>query len=358
MKRRLILLVLVAIALLTTVLYLWRAPLSVLLVPRFAQERFATQPLQELPDGLHVGLCGAGSPFPDPQRSAPCTLVVAGKRLLVFDAGITAAPNISRMGFDPGQIEALFLTHFHSDHIGGLGELLLQRWGTGSHTQPLPVYGPIGVKAVVEGFMSAYRQDQAYRIAHHGPQVMPPSGFGGQARTFAAVGPERRVVLIDEPDLQIVAFSVEHSPVEPSVGYRIRYKDRTLVISGDTRKSTAVQREAAGVDLLLHEALSPELTAQLGLAAAGAGRSNLAKIFADIPDYHTSPEQAAEIARDADVAYLVFNHIAPPLPIPGLRQAFLGQAETIYSGRVRVGIDGDFFSLPVASKAIKQTNRL
>ncbi|MBH2031829.1 MAG: MBL fold metallo-hydrolase [Pseudomonadales bacterium] len=358
MNRRLLSLALVVVALAAAGLYHWRAPLSVLLVPRFAQERFAAQPLQALADGLHVGLCGAGSPFPDPQRSAPCTLVIAGTRLLVFDAGITAAPTITRMGFDPGQIEALFLTHFHSDHIGGLGEVMLQRWGTGSHTEPLPVYGPIGVKSVVDGFMQAYRQDHLYRIAHHGPQVMPPSGFGAQARTFAAVGPERRVVLIDEPDLQVVAFSVEHSPVEPAVGYRIRYKDRSLVISGDTRKSAAVQREAAGVDLLLHEALSPELTALLGRAAAAAGRNNLVKIFADIPDYHTTPEQAAEIARDAGVGYLLLNHIAPPLPIPGLQQAFLGQAETIYAGGVRVGIDGDFISLPTASKAIQQSNLL
>lgn len=358
MNRRLLLVALAVSALVVAALYHWRAPLSVQLLPRFAQDRFAAQPLEELMDGLHVGLCGAGSPFPDPQRSPPCTLLVAGKRLFVFDAGITAATNISRMGFDPGQIEALFLTHFHSDHIGGLGELLLQRWGAGSHTQPLPVYGPKGVEEVLEGFMSAYRQDQTYRVAHHGPQVMPPSGFGGQAKSFEAVGPESRVVIIDEPDLQVVAFSVEHSPVEPSVGYRIRYKDRSLVISGDTRKSAAVQREAEGVDLLLHAALSPALVAQLERAADDAGRSNLVKIFADIPHYHTSPEQAAEIARDAGVGFLLFNHIVPPLPFPGLEQAFIGYSEAIYDGDMRVGIDGDFISLPAASKAIKQSNLL
>jgi ribonuclease Z len=358
MSRRLLSLTLLVAVLVAALFYHWRGPLSMLLVPRFAQQHFAEQPLQSLADGLHVGLCGAGSPFPDPQRGAPCTLVVAGKRLLVFDAGISAAPNLSRMGFDAGQIEAVFLTHFHSDHIGGLGELMLQRWGMGSHTEPLPVYGPLGVQSVVDGFNQAYRLDHTYRIAHHGPQVMPPSGSGAQAKTFTAGGAEGRVVLIDEPDLQVVAFTVAHAPVEPAVGYRIRYKDRSLVISGDTRKSAAVQREAAGVDVLLHEALSPQLMAMLGRAASEAGRTNLAQILADIPDYHSSPEQAAEIARDAGVAYLVLNHIAPPLPVPGLAQAFLGQAERIYAGPVRVGQDGDFISLPAGSTAIHTSNRL
>ncbi len=82
----------------------------------------------ELPDGLHVGICGAGSPFPDDRRAGPCTTVVAGKRLFVFDAGSGSPRNIGKLGFVHRRIEAIFLTHFHSDHVDGLGELMLQRW--------------------------------------------------------------------------------------------------------------------------------------------------------------------------------------------------------------------------------------
>ena len=101
-----------------------RAPITVALMTRQVNAMTAAaDPLAALPDGLHVGLCGAGSPFPDDQRSGPCTAVVAGRRLFIFDSGSGAGRNIARMRLNAGQIEALFLTHYHSDHIDGLGPL-------------------------------------------------------------------------------------------------------------------------------------------------------------------------------------------------------------------------------------------
>jgi ribonuclease Z len=352
--------VLLSASLLITVLavaaYAFRAPLAVALVKRVAARQLGVDALAELPDGLHVGLCGAGSPFPDEKRSGPCTLVVAGKRLFVFDAGAGSARNIARMGFNHGRIEAIFLTHFHSDHIDGLGELMLQRWVSVSNTAPVPVHGPAGVEAVVAGLTQAYAQDQHYRVAHHGETAMPSSGTGGKALPFATE-PLGRVVLLKDGDLEIAAFSVDHAPVHPAVGYRISYKGRSVVLSGDTKLSSAVQREAMGVDLLVHEALSTPLMAMLGEAAAQAQRPNLKKLFADIVDYHSSPEQAAQTARAANVGYLLLNHIAPPLPMPGLEKAFLGESEALYGGPIQVGADGDFVSLPVGSKQIKASRR-
>jgi len=354
--RRTLFAVLVAVALAGGLAYVFRAPLSVALVKRVAADRLAADALGGLPDGLHVGLCGAGSPFPDDKRAGPCTLVVAGSRLFVFDAGNASTRNIGRMGFDHGRIEAIFLTHFHSDHIDGLGELMLQRWVAGANAEPVPVLGPAGVEKVVAGIMQAYAQDQGYRVAHHGERTVPAGGFGGAARPFAP-GPDGRAVLLKDADLEIVAFVVDHAPVDPSVGYRIRYKGRSVVLSGDTKKSAAVQREAKGADLLVHEALSAPLVGILNEAAVRAGRANLQKIFADIVDYHTSPEQAAEVARDAGVRYLLLNHIAPPLPLPGLEKAFLGGAPDVYRGPIRVGSDGDFVSLPAGTTEVKASRR-
>jgi ribonuclease Z len=337
--------------------FAFRVPLSLAIAKKVAAERIALDALNELPDGLHVGLCGAGSPFPDDKRSGPCTLVVAGKRLFVVDTGSGSVRNIGKMGFQHGRISAIFLTHFHSDHIDGLGELMLQRWGSAAHTEPVPVYGPPGVETVVNSFMQAYAQDRGYRVTHHGDATVPASGFGGQPLPFT-LGPEGRVVVLKEADLVVTAFSVDHGPVHPAVGYRFDYKGRSVVISGDTKKSAAVQREASAVDLLVHEAMSTPLTSLLENGAAQAGRLNLAKIFKDIPNYHTTPEEAAETARDAKVGYLLLNHIAPPLPLPGLEKAFLGEAPRIYGGPIRVGVDGDFVSLPAGSSAIQHSRRI
>ncbi|MBK9521278.1 MAG: MBL fold metallo-hydrolase [Rhodocyclaceae bacterium] len=327
------------------------------LVTKTAAKRMKENFLADLPDGLHVGLCGAGSPLPDPKREPPCTIVVAGKRLFLIDAGSGAGRNIVKLGFNPGDIEAVFLTHFHSDHIDGLGELMLMHWGGRPTTKPLPIYGAAGVSLIVNGLNQVYSQDMTYRVAHHGIETMAPGGFGGEARVFETPIKEGRTVLLDEPDLQIVAFSVMHAPIHPAVGYRIRYKDRTMVISGDTAKSSAVQREAKGVDLLVHEALNPKLVGLLQTQADLAGNKKLAKIFGDIPNYHTPPEQVAEIARDAGVGYVLLTHVVPALPMTAMDGWFLGKSRDIFTGKLKVGADGDFVSMLPGSKEIKLVNR-
>ena len=119
----------------------------------------------ELPDGLHVLVCGAGGPLPDPDRSAPCLAVIAGEQVVLVDVGGSAARNAAGMGLQPGWVDRIFLTHFHSDHIDGLGEFMTLRWAGGGHAQPLPVVGPTGVGEVVAGFNRAYAQDAVYRTA-------------------------------------------------------------------------------------------------------------------------------------------------------------------------------------------------
>jgi ribonuclease Z len=335
-----------------------RGPITVALMSRQIDKMtMNADPLAALPDALNVGLCGAGSPFPDEKRSGPCTVVVAGRRMFLFDAGPGAALRLARMQLNAGQIEAVFLTHFHSDHIGGLGEVMLQRWIQGASRAPLPVYGPRGIEQVVQGFVLGYSLDSGYRMAHHGDKVAPPTGFGAQPHGFDTSGPGGREVLLSEPDLEIVAFTVEHGPVHPAVGYRVRYKDRSLVISGDTSKSTAVALEAKGVDLLLHEALSPQLMALLEHGFQQAGRNNLAKIMHDVLNYHTTPEEAAEIAQVAGVKALVLNHITPPLPSSSLEPVFLQHAGQIFSGQLRVGIDGDWIGLPTGVKSVEFSQR-
>jgi ribonuclease Z len=337
-------------------LYAFRGEIALVLLERTLPDTLRADPIAALPDGLHVGLCGSGAPMPSPERGGPCVGVVAGQRLVVIDAGGGAARTLARMGFAPSRVERVLLTHFHSDHIDGLGELMLQRWVGGGHDRPLPVHGPSGVESVVDGFNAAYARDRLYRVAHHGPYVVPPSGAGGVAAPFPIAEAEP-VTVLDEGGLRITAFRVEHAPAEPAVGYRVTYGGRVAVISGDTRRSPAVEAAAKDADLLVHEALSPTLTAMIGAAAEAAGRDNLAAIMHDIVDYHTTPEEAAGIAVRANVKFLLLTHIMPPLPRPVFEGTFLGRARTIYRGPLRLGKDGDLVSMPAAGLEIRVTNR-
>lgn len=340
-------------ALIGALAFAFRAPLATRLVEAVAHRRMAADPIAELPEGMHVVLCGAGSPLPDPLRSGPCVAVVAGGQLFVVDAGSGAARNLLEMGLPPGAAAAVFLTHFHSDHIDGLGELGLQRWVGGTHRQPLPLLGPPGVERVARGFDLAYALDSSYRVAHHGDAVVPASGAGFRAQPFPSPEPGSAQVVWDRDGVRVSAFRVDHPPIDPAVGYRFDYRGRSVVISGDSRKSAEIERMAREVDLLVHEALAPQLVGILQRAAEANGLQARAKVMADILDYHASPVEAAETAQGANARHLLFYHVVPPLLVPGMQAAFLEGVADAYDGGVSVGRDGTQVWLPPESTRIE-----
>ncbi|MBW2415341.1 MAG: MBL fold metallo-hydrolase [Deltaproteobacteria bacterium] len=356
--KRLSIAVLVVLVIAVTLAWLNRAEIGLRLVDRLVARNLASNLLDELPDGLHVALCGSGSPLPDPGRAEPCVAIAAGSRVYVVDAGSGGTRNLQLMRIPVGRIDAILLTHFHSDHIDGLGELLMQRWVNGTHDSPTPVYGPPGVERVVAGFDQAYALDAVYRVAHHGVETVPPSGAGGTAREFAAPADGAPTVVLERDGLTITAFRVNHFPIVPAVGYRFDYAGRSVVVSGDTVQSAELTRMAKGADVLVHEALSRQLVRRINAAAQAAGRANLVKITADILDYHTSPTEAAQVASDAGVGHLLYYHIVPPLPIEPLEVVFLEGVDEVWDGPVTIGTDGKMLSLPAGSDDIVERDLL
>jgi len=335
------------------ILYSQRVAVVTVVLQKALENRFGTDVTEDFVDGLHVALCGAGGPLPAPKASGPCVAVVAGDRLFIVDVGTDSPRNLGRMGMPVGGVDAVFLTHFHSDHLDGLGELATLRWAGGNFDAPLPVHGPAGVERIVAGFNQAYGQDFLYRNAHHGDNVTPLAAAGMTAQPFDTPSKGALITLIDEPDLKVEALSVDHEPVSPAVGYRFTYKGRTTLISGDTSKSTNIERFAQGIDLLVHEALATNIVAMMNAAAERRNLTNLIKITQDIPDYHTSPVEAAEIARDAGVGHLLYYHIVPPLLLPGQDALFLNGADAIFANYT-IGVDGVAFSLPAGGNEIVQ----
>jgi ribonuclease Z len=352
MKRWQVVLGLVALSAL--LIYSFRGPLAMRLMGVALPRMMAADPIGDLPDGLHLTLCGAGSPLPDPKRSGPCVGIVAGGQLFVVDAGSGAARNMNRFGLPAGQVEAVFLTHFHSDHIDGLGELALQRWAGGPvTTEPLLLFGPDGVQDIAEGLNQVYQADTRFRVAHHGEATMPPAGSGFSARPFATPEPGRPTVVWDRDGVKVTSFRVNHAPIDPAVGYRFDYAGRSVVISGDTIRSPEIERMSDGVDLLVHEALAPHLVAIMAQAASDSGQTKRVKILKDILDYHASPVDAARSAEVASVGHLLLYHIVPPLLLPGMEAAFLDGVDEAFAGDITLGQDGTRISLPAGSTDIE-----
>jgi ribonuclease Z len=343
----------VLVAAILTGLVLSQKKIGMGLINSIATKSMSADTIDDLPDGLHVALCGSGSPLPDFRRASACAAVIAGKNFYIVDTGPGSERKLELMRLNPGKVKAVLLTHFHSDHIGDLGELMLKRWTGGSKKSPLDVFGPTGVENVVRGFDQAYSLDNEYRIMHHGPGTVPPSGAGGAARTFSFPEGKEEVVIIDEDGLKVTAFPVDHAPVKPAVGYRFDYKGRSVVISGDTVPVPSLLKQARGADILVQEALQPAMVSVLKEVGQKIGRTNTSKIMGDILNYHTSPEDAAGIAEKAGVRHLLLTHIIPPLPVADLKEAFLGDAKKIYRGPITVGEDGMLFSLPVGYKQIR-----
>ena len=326
------------------------------LFARAVDTAVARDVIGDLPDGIHVGLCGSGSPLPDPTRAGPCSAVIIDGRMFLVDSGGGAVRNLGRMGLNPGATEALLLTHFHSDHIDGMGELLLQRWVGGGRDAPLPVIAPQGVEAIVNGLNAAYAADAQYRIAHHGEATIRPTGAGGEARPFSMPQGQDTIVVYDRDGIRITAFAVDHRPIAPAVGYRFDYKGRSVVFSGDTVKLPVVEKVCNGCDLLVHEVLNAEMVGTMEAGFRKAGRKRMAKIMADIQDYHTTPVQAAEVAAAAGAKMLVFSHIVPALPLAYLDGYYMKGVAGAYDGPVVLGQDGMLFSLPANQDKIEESN--
>lgn len=331
-----------------------RSRLALSIVKKKLPELVAADPISGLEDGLHIAVVGSGSPLPDAKRGNPCALVIAGGKVYVIDAGEGASETINAMGIDAGLIECLLLTHFHSDHIGGLGSVNLQRWVAEGSTTNLRVLGPPGVQKVVEGYNAAYELDRGYRVAHHAGDVDPAIG-AMVAEEFAVPAAGETAVVLEDDGLVITAFEVDHAPVAPVVGFRVDYKGRSAVISSDTVYCESLVQASRDTDLLLHDALSEELLTMVSEAQIEAGNAARGKILADVLDYHATAPQAADAAQKAGAKALAITHVIPPLPLKGLEEIFLAGAGDHFDGPLWLANDGDLYSLPVSGGLKKKS---
>ena len=263
-----------------------------------------------------VVMLGTGTPNADPERSGPCVAIVAGGRAYLVDAGpglvrraAAAARARGIAALAPEKLGVVFLTHLHSDHTLGLPDLMLTPWVL-ERSKPLEVFGPPGTRRMVSSLLEAYREDIAIRERG----LEPEKSEGWRTRAIeAAPG-----VVYRDSNVTVTAFAVPHANWSHAYGYRFETRDRTIVVSGDTRPSDAIVRACDGCDVLVHEVYSSERFA--------TRPPEWRRYHADA---HTSATELAAIATRARPKLLLLYH-----------QLFWGATDEALEAEVRAGFDG------------------
>lgn len=305
-------------------------------------------------DALKITMCGTSGPLAIADRAKPCVAVEAGDMLYFVDMGPEAPENISAWRMPTAETDALFLTHFHSDHIGGIGEFNMQSWVAGREA-PLPLVGPVGVERVAEGFNLAYELDHTYRKAHHENDTYKfPLETGKLEAVPVDVSPDAGTsVAWRQGDLTVTAILVEHAPVAPSFAYRFDYRGRSVVISGDTSYAPGLAAASKDADLIIHEAQNDRMMTQLSTVLRAGGNGRTASIMADTLSYHTPPADAVRLAEEADARMLVLTHITQAgLPFYS-DEAFMENVDIPDDLGFVLARDGHRFTLPIGSTEIE-----
>ena len=265
-------------------------------------------------DILRVVFTGVSSPL-TPHIAQQSVVISINNKNYVFDAGARSTANFVSQGtLEAAYIEAVFITHTHSDHIGSLGELVLASWGRG-RTSSLPVYGAgKEIQNVVDGFNLAYLPDREHRTTHHGAKFFKPENGLLIAKIFPM--PDSEQLVFEDNNIKVFAFVVPHGPIHGAVGYRIIAEDRSVVISGDTDVMENYNF-INGTDLLVHEAIIEEVSTKVSESAYRLGNERIGEIFKDINDYHANlidydnrPGLLSKL-NEIDLGMLALIHIIP-----------------------------------------------
>jgi ribonuclease BN (tRNA processing enzyme) len=262
----------------------------------------------------------AGGPTPKKTRAAPSQAIVIGDRAYIVDCGNGVARQLVLAGIPLASIRHVFITHHHSDHSADYGTLLLLAWGDALKTR-VDTWGPPPLARITSLFFDMSRPDRAIREKDEGRPPLPPLVHAHEITRGGRVFEDDRVT--------VRCCLVDHPLVPIALAYRFDGADRSIVISGDTRRSPNLIALAKNADVLVHEAL------YISRAPGAEGSALRRHVIAS----HTPVEEVGRVAADAAVKMLVLSHFVPGETPPVSDEEWLAGARRFYAGPIIVGHD-------------------
>lgn len=292
-------------------------PLLPLLVPQLA--------LAE----TRVIVLGTGNPTPNPERSGPGVAILTNGKAYLFDAGGGMVHKATQASFRydlpellPQNVDYLFITHLHSDHIHDINELASARWW--ARQERLQLFGPKGIADYAENMHNMAAIEADIRAVGTPPELVTDRHGYLTDTTEIEDG-----LVFENDDIRVEAFTVPHGEIKPSFGYKVTTADKTIVLSGDTSYSETLLEQARGADILIHEVISGDNLADMNeFWQAYHGAS------------HTSTSELAALASEAQPKLLVLYHI---IFLEASAAQIIEEVERGYKGQVVLADDLDIF---------------
>jgi len=207
---------------------------------------------------MRITVMGSGTPAPiKAAQATSCVMVQLGNGdAFIFDIGSGTVGNIFSMGMHPSELDKVFITHFHLDHVGGIFPLF-DAMGWARNT-PLRVWGPSGhtPELGTAAFTENIRKAAEWHIQSKS-DLLPVGGAKFDTTEidiskFSLNNPQQLVY--DNDGVKIFAFPVVHT-IDGALGYRLEWKGLSMSYVSDSEVSTFEVEQTKGVDVLIHEVM-------------------------------------------------------------------------------------------------------